>query len=121
MNEPIEFSSAKPFEIALTAIPILFPVETDGSRNWKPVSEGFPANFEENGKQYAKILNLLVTCAGQKSNIPVTGAYSQDRKMFFGFEVRPGGVVTLSPIEFPLRVTHWAEIPKMNKQEDKGC
>lgn len=118
MNDPIEFCSAKPFEIAVTAIPLLFPVAADGSGNWKPVSEGFPATIEECGHQFAQILNLLVTCAGQRSNIPVTGVYSQDRKMFFGFEVRPGGVVTLSPIEFPLRVTHWAEIPKMNKQED---
>lgn len=118
MNDPIElrFTKAEP---VIPAVTILIPKVKEGESEWTPVSDGFPAYEEFEGQRYARMLNLIVGVAGSKRTIPVTGIYNTTEQKFYGTEVRRGGMITLSPIEYPLYVTHWAELPRL-PEEEKG-
>lgn len=118
MNEQLELRFTKD-EPEIPAVTILVPKAADGKAEWTPVSDGFPAYEEFEGQRYAKMLNLIVGVAGSKRTIPVTGIYNTTEQKFYGTEVRRGGMITLSPIEYPLYVTHWAELPRF-PEEEKG-
>lgn len=118
MNEQLELRFTKD-EPVLPAVTILVPKAADGKAEWTPVSDGFPAYEEFEGQRYAKMLNLIVGVAGSKRTIPVTGIYNTTEQKFYGTEVRQGGMITLSPIEYPLYVTHWAELPMFPEEGEK--